>query len=203
MSMNLRNSSLAAVLGLLALVATPGQARADAGDVLYAAYQKMLGSKFSTTAVTTDAKGKQSTARTDFESIERMRITSDTGSFIVLPEGVWMRSSAEGEWMKPPFDVGGMLKQVLPRSLSDLRANAKNVRDEGQRTIDGQSLRAITHDLDMKVMGISVSSTTTTFIAADGRIVRTESTGTAMRQKTSTVQEVRYDDSIRVTAPGG
>ncbi len=199
--MNLRMTLMAMLFALGALLAAPAMAQSDAEKVLYAAYEKMLGTKFSTSAVTTDAKGKQSRASTDFESIERMRIVSDGGSFLILPQGVWMRSSADGEWTKPPFDVSGMLKQLLPRSLSDLRANAKNVRDEGQRTIDGQSLRAITHDLDMKVMGISVSSTTTTFIDADGRIVRSESTGTAMGRKSATVQEVRYDDSIRITAP--
>lgn len=196
-----RATSVGAAFALFVLFAMPGVVRADVSEVLYAAYGKMLDSKFSTTAVTTDAKGKQTRATTEFESIERMRIITDTGGFIVLPEGIWMRGSADEQWTKPPFDVGGMFKQLLPRSLSELRAQAKNVRDEGQRTIDGRSLRAISYDVDTRIMGISVSSSTTTYIDAEGRIARNESTGTAMGRKSTTVQNVSYDDSIRVAAP--
>jgi NADH dehydrogenase FAD-containing subunit len=94
-----------------------------------------------------------------------------------------------------------MLKQFLPRTIEDVRASTTNIVDEGQKTIDGRSLRAISFDTLVKVMGISSSSHTTVYIDADGRIVRSEADAVAMRQKTRAVQEIRYDDSIRVTAP--
>ena len=67
--------------------------------------------------------------------------------------------------------------------------------------MDGANLRAISYDLDTKVMGISVSAHTVVFLDAEGRVVRAESDGVAMGKKTRSVQTTRYDDSIRITAP--
>lgn len=138
--------------------------------------------------------------RTEYDTIERVRVLSDDVGLVILPEGMWMRNG-KGEWRQPPIDMSGMLKQFLPRTIEDVRASTTNIVDEGQKTIDGRSLRAISFDTLVKVMGISSSSHTTVYINADGRIVRSEADAVAMRQKTRAVQEIRYDDSIRVTAP--
>jgi hypothetical protein len=53
----------------------------------------------------------------------------------------------------------------------------------------------------MSVMGIDVTSHNKAFLDSSGRIVRAESTGEAMGRKSSTVQTIRYDDSIRVEKP--
>ncbi len=190
-----------AVAMALLLTAFPPDARADARDDLHAAYAKMLASRFVSETVATDGKGKQTRSRAEFDSSERIRLSTDSGGFIIVPEGTWMRSGPEGAWSKPPFDVGGMLKNLLPQSLDDLRAGTRNIRDEGTRSVDGQSLRAISYDTETSIMGIKVSSHTVAFLDADGRIVRTESDGEAMGRKTRSVQTTRYDDSIRVTAP--
>jgi hypothetical protein len=39
------------------------------------------------------------------------------------------------------------------------------------------------------------------FLDGSGKIVRSESDSTVMKQTSHTVQTIRYDDSIRVTAP--
>ncbi|MFZ1795338.1 MAG: hypothetical protein WAU14_01160, partial [Dokdonella sp.] len=106
-----------------------------------------------------------------------------------------------GEWMQPPIDMSAMFKGMLPMAMDEVRSGTTNVKDEGMRTINGQDLRAISYDVDSKVMGISVSSHNTVFLDDSGKIVRSESDSTVMKQTSHTVQTLRYDDSIRVTAP--
>lgn len=196
---------LAARTGLVlmfVLLFAPNHAHADARADLHAAYAKMLASHFATRTVATDQDGKQVISSAEFETSSRIRLTTETGGFIVLPEGTWVRSGPDGAWSKPPIDLSGMIKNLLPQSLDDMRDRAKNVRDEGVRQVDGAPLRAIGYDLETKVMGIAVSASTVAYLDAQGRIVRSESDGEAMGRKTKSVQTVRYDDSIRVTPPG-
>ena len=192
-------AGLAAIV-LMCLLMNPVLADGSAGDALFTAYQKMLDSRYVADTVSTDAKGRQTKTRVEFDSMTRFRATTDDSAFVVLPEGVWMRSG-NGEWMQPPFDMSGMIKHMLPMAMDEVRAGTSNIKDEGVRTVDGQDLRAISYAVNTRVMGISVSSQNTVFLDGSGRIVRSESDSTAMKQKTHAVQTIRYDDSIRITAP--
>ena len=198
-------STLAACAGLVlafAVLFMPTAARADARADLHAAYAKMVASRFATKTVATDQDGKQTHSNAEFETSERIRVTTDAGGFVILPEGTWVRSGPDGAWSKPPVNLGGMIKQLLPQSLDDIRDRARNVRDDGVRQVEGAPLRAIRYDLETQVMGIAVSAQTVAYIDAQGRLVRSESDGEAMGRKTRSVQIIRYDDSIRVTPPG-
>ncbi len=182
------------------MIPTIAAADGSARDVLFAAYQKMLDSRYAADSVSTDAKGRETRSRVEFDSISRFRATTADTSFVVVPEGTWMRSG-DGEWMKPPIDMSGMLKRLLPSTLDDIRAGTTNIKDEGAESIDGKSVRAISYDVNTKVMGVSVSSHNKVYIDEDGLVVRSESDSTAMGHKSHTVQTIRYDDSIRISAP--
>ena len=188
----------AALSCLLLLGLGAGLARADARGDLLAAYQKMLDSRFASETVSTD-QGKQSKVEARYDTIQRVHMKTPQMELILLPEGTWMKSG--DEWTKPPFDIGGMVKSLLPLSLEQARAGITNVKDEGMASVDGQSLRAISYDQNMTVMGISVSSRNKAFLNTAGQIVRSEGEGEAMGHKSAHVQTIRYDDSIRVTAP--
>lgn len=190
----------AGLLVCLSMLAVPGLALADAQQDLFSAYEKMLGSRVATDTVSTDEKGRQTKARIEYDTIQRVRIVTDQVSFVVLPEGTWMRSG-DGAWSQPPFDMGKMFKQLLPRTMDEVRAGTRNIKDEGMKSIDGKSLRGISYDVDTKVMGISVSSHNTVYLDREGRIVYSESDGVAMGKKTHSVQDIRYDESIRITPP--
>ncbi|MBK6376566.1 MAG: hypothetical protein IPF61_06300 [Xanthomonadales bacterium] len=188
-------------LALLAcLSALPALADGDARDALFNAYQKMVSAHYVADTVTVDGKGQKSHSTLEFETMNRFRATTGDTAMVVLPEGVWMRSG-NGEWMQPPIDMSAMFKGMLPMAMDEVRSGTTNVKDEGMRTINGQDLRAISYDVDSKVMGISVSSHNTVFLDDSGKIVRSESDSTVMKQTSHTVQTLRYDDSIRVTAP--
>ncbi|MBL0221927.1 MAG: hypothetical protein IPQ17_04065 [Xanthomonadales bacterium] len=188
-------------LALLAcLSALPALADGDARDALFNAYQKMVSAHYVADTVTVDGKGQKSNSTLEFETMNRFRATTGDTAMVVLPEGVWMRSG-NGEWMQPPIDMSAMFKGMLPMAMDEVRSATTNVKDEGMRTINGQDLRAISYDVDSKVMGISVSSHNTVFLDDSGKIVRSESDSTVMKQTSHTVQTLRYDDSIRVTAP--
>ena len=172
----------------------------SAHDVLLNAYQKMIDARFVSESVSTDAKGRKTNSKVEFDSMNRFRATTDDTAIVVLPEGTWMRSG-NGEWIQPPIDMSGMLKRMLPMAMDEVRSGTSNVKDEGMRNVEGQDLRAISYDVNTKVMGFSVSSHNTVFIDGSGKIVRSESDSTAMKQKSHTVQTIRYDDSIRISAP--
>ncbi|HET9033485.1 MAG TPA: hypothetical protein VFN25_11330 [Dokdonella sp.] len=182
------------------LFSTPAAADGSASDALFSAYQKMINSSYSADSVSTDAKGKETRTKVEFETISRFRATTSETSIVVLPEGTWMRSG-DGQWMKPPVDMSGMFKRMIPSTIEDIRAGTSNIKDEGLQTIDGQSLRAISYDVNTKVMGVTVSSHNKVFIDDTGRIVRSESDSTAMGHKSHTVQTIHYDDSIKISAP--
>ena len=200
--MNRFPSRLMRTVVVAALVFAPALALADAAGDLHEAYARAMKARYAAETVSTDESGKQTRSSARFDTSERIRITTETGGFIVLPEGTWMQAGAGGAWQKPPFDLGGMIKQLVPKTLDDMRANARNVKDEGMKTVDGASLRAISYDYDSKVMGISVSTHTIAYLDGSGRIVRSESDGVALGRKTRSVQTLRYDDSIRVDPPG-
>ena len=190
----------ALVLAALCSGAGPVLAAGDASSALFDAYAKMINSRCVAETVATDAKGRESRSQVEFDTINRIRVSTDQASFIVLPEGTWMRTGG-GEWTKPPIDMSAMFKRLVPSTLEEIRAGTRNIRDEGIQTVDGQNLRAVSYDVNTQVMGIDVSSHNTVFIDASGRIVRSVSDGEAMGHKTHSVQTIRYDDSIRISAP--
>lgn len=195
-------SSLLAAVFALSCVVLPATAAADgsARDVLFAAYQKMLDSRYAADSVSTDPKGRETHSQVEFDTINRFRATTNDTAIVVLPEGTWMRSG-KGEWMQPPIDMSGMFKNLIPSTLDEMRSGTSNIKDEGAQTIDGSSVRVISYDVATRIMGISVASHNTVFIDDSGRVIRSISDGTAMGRKTHTVQNVRYDDSIRISAP--
>ena len=197
----LQNFLALAVLAL-SWVTVPVAALADgdARDTLFNAYQKMINSSYVADTVSTDAKGRETTSRVEFETISRFRATTADTSFVVLPGGTWMRSG-QGEWMQPPIDMSAMFKRLVPATLDDVRAGTSNIKDEGTKSIGGQNARVISYDVNTKIMGISVTSHTTVTIDGSGHIVRSESDSTAMGHKSHSVQTIHYDDSIKISAP--
>ncbi len=193
---------LVAVALALGFVLLPAIAVADgnARDTLFNAYQKMLNSRYVADTVSTDAKGRETTSKVEFDTINRFRATTAATSFIVLPEGTWMRSG-KGEWTQPPIDMSAMIKHLVPAALDDVRAGTSNIKDEGTKSINGQDTRVISYDVNTKIMNFSVSSHNTVFIDASGHILRSESDSTAMGHTSHAVQTIRYDDSVRITAP--
>ncbi len=186
-----------AAIVLLSLLA-PGLALADARADLVSAYQKMMDGRFESQTVTSDG-GKEQRIVAQYDTMRRVHLTTPDTEIVMIPEGTWMR--AGDEWMQPPFDMSGMFKHLMPTTAEQLQSGLSNVKDEGMQSVDGKSLRAISYDQKMSVMGIDVTSHNKAFLDPGGRIVRAESTGEAMGRKSSTVQTIRYDDSIRVEKP--
>jgi hypothetical protein len=189
-----------ALLLMCSVLSTPASADGSARDVLFAAYQKMMNARYAADSVSTDAKGRQTRSKVEFDSISRFRATTDQTSFVVTPEGTWMRNG-DSDWIKPPVDMSAMFKRLLPATMEDIRSGTSNIKDEGTQDIDGTSVRVISYDVNTKIMGFSVSSHNKVSIDESGRVVRSESDSEAMGNKSHTVQTIRYDDSIRISAP--
>jgi hypothetical protein len=171
---------------------------ADARDDVFKAYQKLMASRFAVDINTTGDSGAMQ-SHGDYDTVERIHFRNDKMEMIVVPEGTWMKTGKD--WTQPPMDLGGMVKQFVPKSIEDLRASTKNAADLGAATWNGQSVHAYSYDVDTTIMGIHVTSTNKIFVNAGGQIVHAESDGQAMGRKSHTTQDIRYDDSIRVNAP--
>jgi hypothetical protein len=189
-----------ALLLMCTVLSSPASADGSARDVLFAAYQKMMNARYAADSVSTDAKGRETRSKVEFDSISRFRATTDQTSFVVTPEGTWMRNG-DSDWIKPPVDMSAMFKRLLPATMDDIRSGTSNIQDEGTKNIDGASVRVISYDVNTKIMGFSVSSHNKVAIDESGRVVRSESDSEAMGNKSHTVQTIRYDDSIRISAP--
>lgn len=184
----------ASVLAATAFVLVAGPARADASADLFAAYQKMFEGRFATEMVSS-SKGQETRVNAKYDTMQRMQMKTPDVEIIMLPEGTWMKTG--GQWTKPPFDVGAMVQGMLPKDEKAFRAGISNVKDEG----GSEGLRAISFDQTSKVMGITASAHNKAYLNPAGQIVRLESEGKAMGTTTTSTQTIRYDDSIRITAP--
>jgi hypothetical protein len=190
---------LAPALSVLCLFAVPSAARAsDAREDVFKAYQKMMGSRFAMD-ITTVSDGDTTTSHGEYDTVERIHFRSDRMEMIVLLEGTWMRMGHD--WTKPPIDVSAMVRQFVPKSIDDVKAVTKSASDEGMTTWNDEPAHAYRYSVDTTMMGIHMRSTNRIFVNAAGRIVHIESDGEAMGRKSHTTQDVKYDDSITVTAP--
>ncbi|HSS06169.1 MAG TPA: hypothetical protein VLK83_03425, partial [Rhodanobacteraceae bacterium] len=170
----------------------------DARDDVLNAYQKLMAAKF-TVDITTVSGSDTMKSHGEYDTVDRIHFKNDKVEMIVLPEGTWMRTGKD--WTQPPVDMGGMVKQFIPRSIEEMRAATKSATDDGMTTWNGQSLHAYSYDIDTTMMGIHVTSTNKIFINASGQIVHVESNGEAVGRRSRTLQDVHYDDSIKVVAP--
>ena len=197
MRMFLRRLSPALSLSFLAL-ALQAMAATDAREDVFKAYQKMMGSKFSVD-ITTQTGSDTVKSHGDYDTVERIHFKNDKMEMIVLPDGTWTRTGKD--WTKPPVDVGGMVKQFIPKSIEEMRAATKSATDEGMSTWSGQPAHVYSYAVDTTIMGIHVTSTNKIYVNASGQIVHAESDGEAMGRKSHTTQDIHYDDSIKVVAP--
>ncbi|HVT32328.1 MAG TPA: hypothetical protein VHE32_06765 [Rhodanobacteraceae bacterium] len=190
---------LAPALSLVCLFLAPCAVHAsDAREDVFKAYQKMMGSRFAVD-ITTVSDGSSSRSHGEYDTVERIHFRNDRMEMIVLPEGTWMRMGKD--WTKPPVDMSGMVKQFVPKSIEDMKAVTRSATDDGMTTWNGQPAHAYSYSVDTTMMGIHVTSTNKIFVNAAGQIVHVESDGEAMGRKSHTTQDVKYDDSIKVTAP--
>jgi hypothetical protein len=197
MRMFLHRLSLVLSLSLL-VFALHAAAAADPREDVFKAYQKMMGSKFSVD-ITTLSGSDTMKSHGDYDTVERIHFKNDKMEMIVLPDGTWMRTGKE--WTQPPVDMGGMVKQFIPKSVEEMRAATKSATDEGMSTWSGQPVHVYSYAVDTTMMGIHVTSTNKIYVNAAGQIVHAESDGEAMSRKSHTTQDIRYDESITVVAP--
>jgi hypothetical protein len=189
----------ALTLSLFGLVlATAATGATDAREDVFKVYQKMMGARFSVD-ITTVSGNDTMKSHGDYDTVERIHFKNDKMEMIVLPEGTWMRTGKD--WSKPPVDMGGMVKQFIPKSIEEMRAATKSATDDGMSTWNGQPVHVYSYRVDTTMMGIHVTSTNNIYVNAAGQIVHAESDGEAVGRKSHTTQDIRYDDGIKVVAP--
>jgi|GEM_PF-1004361 hypothetical protein len=196
--------TLSAATPLLSGAAEDAQDAAErkAAGAVFTAYNKMLSSKFAVDVHTTDDKGNKSQALAEYEGLSRIHVKTDQMEVVSTPEGTWVHAGEQG-WQQPPADMAAMVKQFVPKSAAELQASSKNVKDEGVTSWNGQPAHAYSYDVDTQVMGADVKSHNKVIINAAGQLVRSESDGEAMGMKSHSVQDIRYDENLKVVPPQG
>ena len=154
----------------------------------------MMGSRFSVD-ITSVSGSDTMKSHGDYDTVDRIHFKNDKMEMIVLPEGTWMRTGKD--WTQPPVDMGGMVKQFIPKSIEDMRAATKSATDDGMSSWNGQTVHVYSYVVDTTMMGIHVTSTNKIYVNAAGQIVHAQSDGEAMGRKSHTTQDVHYDSSIR------
>lgn len=187
---------------LLSAADTPEEAERKAAAAVFTAYNKMLESKFAVDIRSDDGQGHEAKALVEYESLTRFHVKTDRLEFVSMPEGTWVKAEESG-WTSTPAEMAGMVKQFVPKSAAELQASSSNLRDEGATTWNGQPAHAYSYDTRLQVMGADVKAHNKVVIDQVGRLVRSESEGESMGQKSHSVQDIRYDDAIRVAPPKG
>ena len=175
-------------------------AERQAAAAVFGAYNKMLEAKFAVDIQSTDDKGNQAKALAEYESLSRFHVKTDRLEIVSLPEGSWVKADQAG-WTRSPAEMAAMVKQFVPKSAAELQASSSNLKDEGATTWNGQPAHAYSYDTRMQVMGADVKAHNKVVIDQAGRLVRSESDGESMGIKSHSVQQIRYDDAIKVAPP--
>lgn len=186
---------------LRSTAADDAQAERKAADAIFAAYAKMLDSRFAIDIRSTDDKGHPTQALAEYETLSRFHVKTDRFELVSTPEGTWVKADQAG-WTRSPVEMAAMVKQFVPKSAAELQASSSHMKDEGATTWNGQPAHAYSYDTDLKVAGTEVKAHNKVLINPAGLLVRSESEGEAMGVKSHSVQDVRYDDSIKVMPPG-
>lgn len=198
---------LAACLALVPLLATAAddpqtEAERKVAGAVFTAYNKMLESRFAVDVQSTDDKGNQAKALAEYEGVSRFHVKTDRLEIVATPEGSWVKADEAG-WTRSPAEMAGMVKQFVPKSAAELQASSSNLKDEGPTTWNGQPAHAYSYDTRLQVMGADVKAHNKVVINQAGQLVRSESEGESMGIKSHSVQDIRYDDKIRIAPPNG
>ncbi|MEP6939326.1 MAG: hypothetical protein ABI846_06140 [Rudaea sp.] len=192
--LSLRHVGLTAAL----IAILPALASAASLEPVTQAFHKLGQSRSHSETTITDDKGKVTHTSADFDTLDRIHTKTDHGEFIILPEGSWMKMG--GNWSQPPIDMHAMVKAMMPMG-EDMIRSAKNATDDGMTTWNGQPAHAYSYDTDTTIMGAHVSGHSKVYLSAAGAVIGSETDSVAMGKKAHSVQNVSYDDAIRVKAP--
>ena len=196
--MTARHLLLHVCLSAAVLAALPALAGATSLEPVLQAFHKLGQSRVHSETTITDDKGKVIQTSADFDTLDRIHTKTDHGEFIILPEGSWMKMG--GNWNQPPIDLRAMVKAFMPLG-EDVIRTAKNVSDDGATTFNGQPAHAYSYDTDTTIMGMHITGHSKVYLSAAGLVIGSETDSVARGNKSHSVQNIRYDDTIRVKPP--
>lgn len=184
---------------VLAGLATSGPARADAREAVLAAHRTSMESRVRI-EMDTAGGGRAARSTVRYDTSRRVHMKTDQMELVMLPEGTWMRTGGEA-WTQPPFDVGSLVRQLVPQTVEQVQSGISNAVAEGAAEFGGQAVQAYRFDVAVTVMGVPMTSRNRILVDGAGRIVHSVSDGEALGRKTHAEQTYHYDEAIRITAP--
>jgi len=129
----------------------------------------------------------------------QMNTAGNTTEFIYIGDKGWMK--AGDQWVASPISGGEIMKQVM-QSVDEFAPTISNVQYVGEESLDGKSAKAYTYHMELPADKGGVKSDAKVWIdAATGLILKSESTGEFGGVKSSTVQTIEYDSSIKIEPP--
>lgn len=174
---------------------------ADARVEISAAMHQMAkpGNKFHTVGINT-SDGKTMKSSVDIIMPDHFHVISDRNEIIVIPEGSWMKHG--DSWQKLPMDMSRMIGQFTPAALAEAEQNMTDAKFLGADTINGEKAKTYSYTTSVSMMGIKSTSNAKIWVSDNsGRVIHMESDGSAMNKTTHAVQDITYDNSIKITPP--
>lgn len=178
---------------ILALGAAATAASADPRAEVLDAFSRAMQSTDYRIEIQGDRRGTPFTVNVDVQMPDRFHMRAPEGEFIIHPAGTWSRQN--GQWMKLPMDMSGMMKGYKQPTAEEVDADIADVRFAGEETVRGCPSRNYSFRTTGKSLGSrSGDEMLLSVCTRDGRPIRMQSPGERRGER----MDLYYDFDARV-----
>jgi outer membrane lipoprotein-sorting protein len=180
--------------------AAPAAASGDAKQALLAVMKNMLtaGPYRAKSTTTGGAKPVETTAEVILP--DRFHVSINNQEFIIIGKTTYMQQG--GKWGVFPMDVGSIVTGLIGTLTADQENDISNVKVVGPDTLNGIPTTVYLYDSSATISGITAKSTVKMWVDnAKNLPIQQQVDGEANGVKSTTMQTITYDPSIKIEDP--
>jgi hypothetical protein len=121
------------------------------------------------------------------------------GRMILTPEGMWMQTG--GAWQQMPATMRDSIKSMMTQGMNMSVSNMTSAQCLGNQNYEGGTYAAYSFNSSGTLMGIESKASVTLYADSGGKPAWMVVDGEAMGQKSLTVQQIIFDNSIVISPP--
>jgi hypothetical protein len=180
---------------------TPNQAADNARNAIIATVGKLQhAGPFHIHSVTTTEDGKSEFLDGDVILPDRFHITSAGAEILIVADQAYSKQG--GSWVKLETDAGSLVSELIGDLSGQLIQGITHALLVHPEAIDGTPAHEYQYQSSVIVAGEKFVSANQIWISdASGLPVHQETSAVLSGVQTTTVQEIRYDPSIKIDAP--
>jgi hypothetical protein len=151
-------------------------------------------------SVTTTADGNTTEMDGDVILPDRYHMTTSSGEYIVIGSKTYM--NLNGTWSLFPVDLGSIVSGLTSSFTSDVLNNVTNASYVGPDVAGGKPAQVYQFTESIQISDQAVTSNVKMWVGvANGLPVKMQVEGEFAGVKSTTVQDITYDSSIKIEAP--